>query len=79
MAKEEFFCDICTAPMKCVKTIGTKESGKSYRQRRFACTCCDYTKMVFACGVYDERLRPDAAINEVKKNYEKEAIARKPY
>jgi hypothetical protein len=74
--KEEFLCDMCNVPMKCIKTIGTKQSGKKYRQRWFQCPVCDFIKKVHACGVIDEIIKPEQAINAINKQFKKEEKAR---
>lgn len=64
---EQFECDICGAPMKLIRFVGTKESGKSYRQRWFKCEICDYQKKIHANGERDEKLEPQWAIKEAKR------------
>lgn len=68
----EFYCDICNAPMKLIKKVGTKESGKSYRQRWFGCTVCDYQKKIYADGFRDEKIMPIYALSDVKKLYKQQ-------
>lgn len=72
----EFYCDICHAPMVLMKTVGTKQSGRSYRKRRFGCTVCDYTKLIHAEGMFDEIMLPRIALNAVNSMFKKEERAR---
>ena len=55
---KSFTCDICNAPMELIKTIGTKQSGKHYRQRWFKCPIDGYIKKVYADGKRDETIMP---------------------
>lgn len=75
--EEEHFCDMCTAPMKLVKTVGAKKSCRPYRKRRYACTCCDYTKLIFADGFRDEIMEPKWAEKQIEAIFKKEEQARK--
>jgi hypothetical protein len=59
---EEFNCDICNAPMKKTRTVGTKESGKRYRQRWFKCQICDFEKKINGSGYYQETIAPELSI-----------------
>ena len=68
-----FTCDICNAPMKLETRLSNyKGITKEYRRRRFKCTICDYTKMIFADGMRDEEIFPELGIDEIKKNYKQE-------
>lgn len=53
-------CDICPGdvPMECTKTIGTKQSGKRWRQRWFKCPVCGYEKKINGSGYHSEVLVP---------------------
>ena len=53
-------CDICPGevPMTCTKTIGTKQSGKRWRQRWFTCPVCGYEKKINGSGYNSEVLVP---------------------
>lgn len=50
----DFLCDICNAPMVLTRTIGTKESGKKYRQRWYKCSICEYQKKINGSGYHSE-------------------------
>lgn len=64
----EILCDICHAPMKQVGVIGYQHGiiARLYRKRRFACTICDYTKMVFADGKTQEFIEQSNAERDSK-------------
>ena len=66
---DEFFCDICGAPMELEK-LGKSASGN--RIRRFACTICDFKKTIFANGDMDEKFIPERGINAIKRMFKKE-------
>lgn len=63
---DEFSCDICNAPMKQTRVVGTKESGKRYRQRWFKCQICDFEKKVNGSGYYQDTIAPENAIREAR-------------
>jgi hypothetical protein len=77
MSKEEFLCDSCSQPMKLI-TVLPKHKGKSgyYRRRRYYCDLCNITKLINACGAYDEHLSGELAVNAVNKQFKKEEDAR---
>jgi hypothetical protein len=55
----KIICDICSnAEMDIIKTIGTKESGKRYRQRWFICPICGMKKKITGSGYNSEVLVP---------------------
>lgn len=67
----EFYCDICNAPMELTRKIGTKESGRNYRQRWFKCTICDFEKKINGGGYYSEVKTPKKYEDIMKKNNER--------
>ena len=61
-------CDICPfVQMECVKTIGTKESKKRWRQRWFKCPVCGYEKKINGSGYYSEILVPKTIKSQFSK------------
>ena len=64
---EPFACDCCGQDMQLIKTVGTKQSGKSYRQRWYYCDLCDITKKIYASGIIDEVINPDSAVRSAIK------------
>jgi len=66
---ETQYCDMCTAPMQQTKFIGTKESGKKYRQTWFKCPICGYEKKVNGTGYYQDNITPLNAQDDVSKMY----------
>ena len=63
----KIYCDICNdVEMDCIKTVGTKESGKRYRQRWFKCSICNYEKKVNGSGYYQEVLVPKIIEKQIK-------------
>lgn len=70
---DQFLCDVChDVPMDLTKKVGTKQSGKSYRQRWFKCSVCGYEKKIFAGGQIDEVENPYWAKQSVKKMYKQQ-------
>lgn len=53
-----------------------KRHGSNHRRRRFKCTVCDYTKVIYAGGEKDEKYFPEEGIYIVKKMFEQEEINR---
>lgn len=79
MAKTEFYCDICGAPMVLEQKFPTKKRGKAgkiYRIRRFKCTVCDYKQTYYASGELDQNEIPDRGIRQVKTIAKKEETNR---
>lgn len=73
MAKTEFYCDICGAPMELEKRLPNHKKGcRSYRRRRFRCMVCDYKKLIIANGTGDEKHWPQLGIDEVNRNFKQE-------
>ena len=68
-----FYCDICNAPMKLDEKL-SNHVGKSgiYRRRRFKCTICDFTKLVYAGGAMDEKIYPERGIKIINNNFKQE-------
>ncbi len=65
----KIICDICpNAEMKLTKTIGTKESGKRYRQRWFVCPICGMEKKINGSGYNSEVLVLLKIKKELKDN-----------
>jgi len=64
---ETFQCDCCGQDMRLIKTVGTKQSGKPYRQRWFHCDLCDISKKIYAGGEIDEHINPENAIRSAKR------------
>lgn len=57
---EDFYCEICNAPMELIKKVDAKDRLKQSsrgraqcRIRRFECSVCDYTNTVYADGKRD--------------------------
>ncbi len=75
---DEFYCDICHAPMRFVKRLANHVSwGKRQnRRRRFACTVCDYETTIYAGGEADQKFIPEAGIEDVTKMFKQEEINR---
>jgi hypothetical protein len=65
-------CDICTAPMEETKSIGTKESGKKFRQTWFKCPICGYEVKIVGDGTYFNEMTPINAINDVNKMFKEQ-------
>jgi transposase-like protein len=75
--EDDFYCDICNAPMKLERKLSSyKNHGSNHRRRRFKCTVCDYTKVIYAGGEMDEKYFPEEGIEEVKNNFKQEEINR---
>jgi transcription elongation factor Elf1 len=69
----QFFCEVChDVPMDLTRKVGTKQSGKSYRQRWFKCPVCGYEKKVYADGERDEVSTPYFAIKAIKRLYKQQ-------
>jgi len=65
-------CDMCTAPMDETKSIGTKESGKKWRQTWFKCPVCGYEKKVNGTGYWQDHVVPLEAEYDVNKMYKEQ-------
>ena len=51
---DKFYCDICNAPMKMVKKLTTYKTRTSLcRRRKYICTVCDYSVVIYGNGVKD--------------------------
>lgn len=75
--KEEFYCDICNAPMELeVRLPNVHHKGKVYRKRCFKCTVCYFKKIVYASGYMDEKVIPEQGIEKVKSIFKQEEINR---
>ena len=75
--EEQFFCDICGAPMILEKRLSNAKTKTGIcRRRRFKCSVCDYKKVIFASGSGDEKSWPERGIEDVKKMFRKEEINR---
>jgi hypothetical protein len=72
----EFLCDMCGSPMELTKLVGTKQSGRKYRQRWFRCIACGYEKKVYSWGFCEEVIEPRQAIGDINKMFKKEEDAR---
>lgn len=73
-----YSCDICHAPMKFIERLSNYKSKRtSSRRRRFACTVCDYTKVIYADGYGDEISIPQRGVGEVKRIQKQEEVNRK--
>ena len=71
MSKDHIICDICpNAEMKLTKIIGTKESGKKWRQRWYKCPICGYEKKINGSGYHQEVLVPLIINKQLNKNVE---------
>lgn len=69
----EFLCDVChDVPMDLTQKVGTKQSGKSYRQRWFKCPVCGFEKKIFADGERDEVAEVYWAKQSVKRIYKQQ-------
>lgn len=66
------YCDMCTAPMEQTKSIGTKESGKKYRQTWFKCQICGYEKKINGSGYCQDNVTPLKAKMDVEKMYKQQ-------
>ena len=74
---DNFYCDICNAPMELEKRLSNvRKRGSVYRRRRFKCTVCDYQKVIYAGGSGDEKRWPQTGIDEIKKTFQQEEINR---
>ena len=69
---EDQNCDMCTATMDQTKSIGTKESGKKFRQTWFLCPICGYEKKIVGDGTYFNEITPINAINDVNKMFKEQ-------
>lgn len=69
----EFYCDICTAPMILQETI---KSSKKYKIRRYSCSICDFKNTIFGSGELDNTIIPERGIIEVNKIFKQEEINR---
>ena len=69
---EPQYCDICTAPMDQTRSIGTKESGKKWRQTWFKCPICGFEKKVNGTGYWQDHVIPLEAEYDVKKMYKEQ-------
>lgn len=70
---EKFFCEICGAPMKLLKKLSSvRKLGKTVRRRRFGCTVCDFTEVIYGDGSGDLKNRPQQGIDDARKMYDQE-------
>lgn len=71
--ERKFYCDVCAGvPMDLTRKVGTKQSGKSYRQRWFKCPVCGFEKKIYADGERDEMADPYWAKRAVERVYKQQ-------
>ena len=75
---DNFLCDICGAPMIFVEKMSNHITRykTQCKRRRFACTLCEYEKVIHGDGEFDEIHIPNQGIDAVKKIFKQEEINR---
>ena len=59
--------------MKLIKRLSSVKKGPNiYRRRKFGCTVCEFTEVIYGDGSGDMKERPQQAIDDIKEQYKQE-------
>jgi len=68
-------CEICTAKMTLTRTY--TPANAQYKVRDYKCPICGHERSIHDDGYYDNKKWPQAAINDSRRIFKNESIARR--